>query len=276
MFSKIKIGDFAKLNHISIQTLRYYESIDLLNPFYIDSDSNYRYYKISQSATLDTIQFLKQLDFSLNEIKHILTEDNPTTNLKHIMEEQQTYLVKQQHLIEQKIKSINSFQDGLTLFEKKNGKYEIEFTQLPKRYILTYEIDENIYSISHDEYELWLRKFRNHINESNLSIDIFNRVGSLMPRENFLKTHISSKKLFIFCPDSTYSNDSLKKGLYAVYYCPSFEEEPAYIDTFKEELVKLNYQIIGDYICEIVYEQNITNSFKRDMFIRMQIPVKEI
>ena len=35
MFSKMKIGHFAQYNNISVQTLRYYEQIDLLHPAYI-------------------------------------------------------------------------------------------------------------------------------------------------------------------------------------------------------------------------------------------------
>ena len=38
MFSKMKIGHFAQYNNISVQTLRYYEQIDLLHPAYIDAD----------------------------------------------------------------------------------------------------------------------------------------------------------------------------------------------------------------------------------------------
>lgn len=67
----IKIGEFAKLNHISIQTLRYYEKIGLIEPIKIDELTNYRYYNLMQSAILDMILFLKDLDFSLIEIDKV-------------------------------------------------------------------------------------------------------------------------------------------------------------------------------------------------------------
>ncbi|MFD1066530.1 MerR family DNA-binding transcriptional regulator [Oceanobacillus locisalsi] len=38
------IGETAKLNNISIQSLRYYDKIDLFTPAFIDPESNYRYY----------------------------------------------------------------------------------------------------------------------------------------------------------------------------------------------------------------------------------------
>ena len=66
MFTKMKIGDFAKYNQISVQALRYYESIDLIHPIEIDPFTNYRYYHIKQSAVIDNIQFFQD-HFSYNE-----------------------------------------------------------------------------------------------------------------------------------------------------------------------------------------------------------------
>lgn len=35
----IKIGDFSKLNHVSISTLRLYDEIGILKPIFIDKNS---------------------------------------------------------------------------------------------------------------------------------------------------------------------------------------------------------------------------------------------
>jgi len=48
----LPIGKMAALNHTSVQTLRYYDKIDLLKPLYVNQDTNYRYYDIKQSAIL--------------------------------------------------------------------------------------------------------------------------------------------------------------------------------------------------------------------------------
>ncbi|UZM98234.1 MerR family DNA-binding transcriptional regulator [Lysinibacillus sp. MHQ-1] len=42
------IGEVAKLSNLSVQTLRYYDQIDLFKPAYTDTYTNYRYYKDSQ------------------------------------------------------------------------------------------------------------------------------------------------------------------------------------------------------------------------------------
>lgn len=39
-----EIGDFAKIFGINIKTVRYYESIGLIKPAYVDIYSGYRYF----------------------------------------------------------------------------------------------------------------------------------------------------------------------------------------------------------------------------------------
>ena len=39
-----KIGDFARINKVTVKTLRHYDSIALLQPEKIDSFTGYRYY----------------------------------------------------------------------------------------------------------------------------------------------------------------------------------------------------------------------------------------
>lgn len=66
------IGEVAKLANLSVQTLRYYDQIDLFKPAYTDSASNYRYYKDSQIFYLDIIKSLKYIGTSLEDIKKAL------------------------------------------------------------------------------------------------------------------------------------------------------------------------------------------------------------
>lgn len=58
---KLTIGEMAKLNHISEQTLRLYDKMGLLQPYLTDKKNKYRYYNIKQSARLDMIQHMKSL-----------------------------------------------------------------------------------------------------------------------------------------------------------------------------------------------------------------------
>ena len=65
----LKIGEFANLFNISIKTVRFYEEKELFKPFYIDKYSGYRYYDENNINEMTKILYLKELGFSLDEIK---------------------------------------------------------------------------------------------------------------------------------------------------------------------------------------------------------------
>ena len=65
-------------------------ALDFFSPVYIDPETNYRYYSILQYEQLGTIKELRQLDFSLEEIKdffHNRSVDHSLEILKHRYEE---------------------------------------------------------------------------------------------------------------------------------------------------------------------------------------------
>lgn len=67
-----RIGDVAKLFHLSVSSLRHYESIGLLLPEHIDPHTGYRYYSTRQFEALNTIRYLRALDMPLGEISDFL------------------------------------------------------------------------------------------------------------------------------------------------------------------------------------------------------------
>lgn len=76
----IKIGDFSKLNKVSIKTLRYYDKLGLLVPVHIDPSTGYRYYSVEQINRLNRILAFKEIGLSLNEITMAL-DNNRTLNM---------------------------------------------------------------------------------------------------------------------------------------------------------------------------------------------------
>ena len=63
------IGELAKYQNISKQTLIYYDKIGLFLPAYVDPENGYRYYTAKQIDYLDTILIMKEMGFSLNAIR---------------------------------------------------------------------------------------------------------------------------------------------------------------------------------------------------------------
>ncbi|UXU52490.1 MerR family transcriptional regulator [Staphylococcus arlettae] len=79
-------GELAKLCSISTRTLQYYDKKDLLKPAYI-KDNNYRIYTDNEVERLKTILTLKDMGFSLKDIKTLLI-NNHDMKAVHLLLEQ--------------------------------------------------------------------------------------------------------------------------------------------------------------------------------------------
>lgn len=67
-----RIGDFSRLARVTIKTLHHYDEAGLLQPLHVDRQSGYRYYDASQLQTLHRILLLKDLGFSLDQIRELM------------------------------------------------------------------------------------------------------------------------------------------------------------------------------------------------------------
>lgn len=68
----VKISEFAEMNRVTTKMLRHYDEIGLLKPSAIDPMTGYRFYDEEQGGLLHWILVLKNLEFSLAEIKAVL------------------------------------------------------------------------------------------------------------------------------------------------------------------------------------------------------------
>ena len=78
----ITIQGFAKLCGCNTQTLRYYDRIGLLAPAKVDEWTGYRYYEEDQAMRFVKIKNLQQADFSIEEIRPLLEENEDRFNVK--------------------------------------------------------------------------------------------------------------------------------------------------------------------------------------------------
>ncbi|AIJ24563.1 MerR family transcriptional regulator [Amycolatopsis methanolica] len=73
----LAIGEFAKLTHLSIRTLRRYHDAGLLEPARVDPATGYRYYDAAQIPAAQVIHRLRELDVPLSEVRRILGSPAP-------------------------------------------------------------------------------------------------------------------------------------------------------------------------------------------------------
>lgn len=80
-----RIGDFARMNHIPIATLRYYDECGLLKPLHTDAQSGYRYYDAEQMIILHRILAMKEAGLTLAEIHERLRGAHDTRALLELL-----------------------------------------------------------------------------------------------------------------------------------------------------------------------------------------------
>lgn len=103
-----KIGELSKLCQLSVKTLRFYDREGLLVPDEIDRFTGYRYYSASRLVDCNRIIALKELGFSLDDIKRQMAESKPEdlllsidakcTELETAVKSIESKLEKLQHL----------------------------------------------------------------------------------------------------------------------------------------------------------------------------------
>lgn len=97
-----KIGEFSKLVNVPVKTLRYYDEINLFKPQEIDLFSGYRYYSEKQIEDLEVILSLKEVGFSLEEIKK-----NKNNYTEALMQKKKEELMLEQENLENKIRKLD-------------------------------------------------------------------------------------------------------------------------------------------------------------------------
>ncbi|GAB2464806.1 MerR family transcriptional regulator [Jatrophihabitans fulvus] len=74
----LTIGEFSRLTHLSVRTLRRYHDAALLEPAVVDEATGYRYYGVDQIPTAQVIHRLRELDVPLNDVQRILRTPDPS------------------------------------------------------------------------------------------------------------------------------------------------------------------------------------------------------
>ncbi|WP_192797421.1 MerR family transcriptional regulator [Psychrobacillus glaciei] len=149
----LTIGEVAKLSNLSIQTLRYYDRIDLFKPIEIDPKNKYRYYQNTQLYYLDIIKSLKYLGLSLEDVKSVLT-------LKP--EELVTYLADQENRIDQEFQRLLETKEVLQrkkeqiqTFVLESNKMTVSIKKMPVQKIVKIKTSNiSVHDIPNKEYGL--------------------------------------------------------------------------------------------------------------------------
>lgn len=273
---KFTIGQMAKINHVTEQTLRLYDRKNLLKPIYIDESNGYRFYDVRQSSTLDIIQTLQAYGMTLNEIRAQIKKGTEI-DLKSILKRQKLSISNKVIELEKVKRQINRRLTNLERYESLKDFTNSFFQYIPERQVYRYETDFDYFACASDEaYELMLRELKTHMKTKGISLTFFHNIGTVIAGEDIKEAKLSSREVFIFL-DGSYKNLALSVLPSGMYYCrcsSEIREEALMAREMLEEIRENNYEICGDYYCEVVHEFLVPNTEYRKIFYMIQIPVQ--
>ena len=81
MTANLTVGEFSRMTHLSVKTLRHYHQVGLLEPAEVNPGTGYRYYGSDQIPTAQVIRRLRDLEMPVAEIREVLsTSDTAVRN----------------------------------------------------------------------------------------------------------------------------------------------------------------------------------------------------
>ena len=272
----LSIGEMAEANRVSIATLRLYDRMGLLKPSYRDAESNYRYYDIRQTSRLDIIRYLQNLGMSLAEIQALLEKEDIILIEQKLIErnnqihQQMRDLEAMHEAVERAIQSIERYRKSPA-----SGTISLEF--IDQRHILYIPCQENFYDGGVVAYEKAVGELRRELMRRNVPQLLSYSLGTSVKREDFQRQVLTADKIFIFgdkhLRDYGENFQVIESGMFACLYLDDFDQEAEGARKLLAYCQANRYTPSGDYLCEEMTELNLFDNRKRNMFIRLQVPV---
>ena len=147
----LSIGEMAYINNTTVPTLRLYDSLGLLKPYYTDPETHYRYYDIKQNARFDMIQYMKELGMELKEIREVLDSEDLRKIESVLIRKREQTIQNIEHLKIQR-DAIDRAIGSIERYSKSPSRGTITLEYIPARRIYSMDTDVNFYDHDIDTY----------------------------------------------------------------------------------------------------------------------------
>lgn len=264
------IGEVAKMFHISMGTLRHYEQAGLLTPEYTDPDTRYRYYGTRQFELLNTIRYLRVLDFPLAQIKTFL--DNRDTD---VIEEK---LVHQKEVIARKQKELELISRKIDhrleqLRDAMNSRLDvIQTVEIPESRVVW--LRDSLHPKTYLDLENSIRKL---VENQKESLVFMGKIGIGISKEQLSqKSFQDYDRIFLLLDqEDRYDGETEtfpRQTRVTIRFCGSHREAPAYYQKLLAYIEEKKLCITGFSRETTLIDYGITNN--TDKFVtEIQIPV---
>jgi len=130
----LKIGEFAWLAQVTIETLRHYDRLGLLKPDHLEQFTGYRYYTLDQLPRLNRILALKDLGLSLEEITRLLDQKTKADEIRGILASQQAALEREVQEAQRRLARVEARLKQIDM-EGKMPEHEVLLKKAPGQWI---------------------------------------------------------------------------------------------------------------------------------------------
>lgn len=286
---ELTIGRMAKLNCVSEKALRLYHQKGLLEPARTDGETGYRYYDVGQCATVDMIQQLQLLGFSLDEIVEIEQESN-VERFDERLQERLEDIEKQERRLAIAHKVGDDLMSHCSTYLHRPPCNQIILERLPVRPVLKFD-NPNPQTLGGDDgdaamdnWELNLRYIKRQIVDRGLPISVFRNVGCIIPLQRLHEGDLRFESSFVFV-DETFGSEVLQQaellsaGTYLTMYCDNaitktgVDMETAMLRRMLDYARHKRFELAGDYIGEVIADTPAFLFKRREMFFRLCLPV---
>lgn len=264
-----KIGEVAKMYHVSMGTLRHYEKEGLLTPEYTDKNTGYRYYGVRQLEVLNTIGYLRVLDMPLSEIRDFIQNRDV-----ELIEEK---LLNQKQIVSAKIRDLELISRKLDhrlefLRDAVESELEVITEKIipPERIV---QVREKLELGTYLGLEGSIRRFQ----ENQDKILVFlGKVGVGISEDNLKRGKYEYDRAFLILDDEDEYHGEVEtiteQRCITVRFRGSHNEAPEYYGKLME-YIENNHLEVADFAREITLIDNGLTSDTSKFVTEIRIPV---
>ncbi|MGL4653797.1 MAG: MerR family transcriptional regulator [Cetobacterium sp.] len=262
------ISDMAKILHVGKHTLIHYEKENLISPVF-RGENGYRYYSGEQISDFKKILYLRELGFSISDIKICLTESNYSNTLSQTEERLKENLFEIRALLEKRAQLIErkKILTHLKKNEQKKGTPYIEyFDKKEFVYLKQKSLDLNSTVKSMKQFDSVLK---------NVTWTEKYCFGFIVPIENLNNNNFEIDKFVLEANIEDYEYKYLFPASdYAILYTESKEQHEDIIKVLFDWIKNNDFLINGDLFIEDSTSYSISNKYNIGTKI-YKIPVKK-
>ncbi|MBE6543686.1 MAG: MerR family transcriptional regulator [Ruminococcaceae bacterium] len=114
--SKYTTGEIAKLCGVSVRTVQYYDSREILVPHEL-SEGGRRLYSEEDLKKMKVICFLREMGMSINSIGELFLEEHPENVIAILLDEQERNIMEELREAQRKLEVLDSIKKGMKIFD---------------------------------------------------------------------------------------------------------------------------------------------------------------